>query len=359
MKTGKSIVELAQEIESQRTRKVDFIAPTDKMKAHVWKHGEDAASPIAIEAEIGGEKKYFPMRDLALTQAAAHTGIPVPYVRKMAEQQPELLAHNLNTWFDAKPSRRMVRTLDGNARAFLSDRYQRIDNFDVATVALEAFQDFKGLRVMSTEVTESRMYLKAVWPELTREVKSSRKGDLVEAGVMVCNSEVGLGRVSVKLFANFTVCTNGMVRDGGKAWNHVGRKNDSDDLAYLTDETLRAGDKFDIMVIRDTMKHAFDTVQFENWIEKLQGATEQKVTGRVQAAIEVLSEKLVFNQTEGDSILKHLITGGDLSRYGLINAVTRTAEDAESYDRATEIEALGQRVLDLKPSEWREVAEAA
>lgn len=357
MKTGKSLTELAQEIESQRTRKQDFLATTDMVSVVPTKIVEHVNRPVSLEVPGVG---LYPMNDLALTQASTHTGIPVPYVRKMAKEAPQLLCDNLNVWFSQKPSRRLIRALDGNARAFLSDRYQRIDNFDVANTALQAFSDFDGgLKIMSTEITESRMYIKAVWPKLTREVKSARKNDLVEAGIVVCNSEVGLGRVSVKLFANFLVCTNGMVRDGGKAWNHVGRRLEADELGYLSDDTLKAGDKFDIMVIRDTMKQAFDVAMFENWIAKLEGATENKITGRVQSAIEVLTEKLVLTQGEGDSILKHLITGGDLSQYGLINAVTRTAEDAEDYDRATEIEGFGQRVLDLTPKEWREVAEAA
>src|SRR5229473_2471491 len=48
-----------------------------------------------------------------------------------------------------------------------------------------------------------------------------------------------------------------------------------------------------------------------------------------------------------------------LSQYGLINAVTRTAEDAKSYDRASELEMAGATVLDLKPTEWRDLALAA
>jgi len=38
---------------------------------------------------------------------------------------------------------------------------------------------------------------------------------------------------------------------------------------------------------------------------------------------------------------------------------TRTAEDAKSYDRATELEVAGATVLDLKPTEWRDLALAA
>jgi hypothetical protein len=54
-----------------------------------------------------------------------------------------------------------------------------------------------------------------------------------------------------------------------------------------------------------------------------------------------------------------LIVGGDLTRWGFVNAVTATANHASSYDRASELEALGGQVLDLPRAEWREIAEAA
>jgi uncharacterized protein (TIGR00255 family) len=50
----------------------------------------------------------------------------------MLQEDPELLAANVNNWFHDQPQRRMVRTLDGKARAFLSDSYRTIDNLDVA-----------------------------------------------------------------------------------------------------------------------------------------------------------------------------------------------------------------------------------
>jgi hypothetical protein len=79
----------------------------------------------------------------------------------------------------------------------------------------------------------------------------------------------------------------------------------------------------------------------------------------VAKAVEVLGNRLSLTQDEQSSVLRHLIEGGDLSQYGLINAVTRTAEDAKSYDRATELEMAGAVVLDLKPTEWRDLALAA
>jgi hypothetical protein len=44
---------------------------------------------------------------------------------------------------------------------------------------------------------------------------------------------------------------------------------------------------------------------------------------------------------------------GGVSAWGLANAVTRKAEDATDYDRATELEAAGGRVIELPPAEWR------
>ena len=94
-------------------------------------------------------------------------------------------------------------------------------------------------RPASCEVTENRLYVKAVTDRLQREVKSRRVGDVVEAGVMISNSEVGLGSVLVTPFAHFLVCLNGMTREGGKRWNHLGRRADEKDDVYalLTDDS--------------------------------------------------------------------------------------------------------------------------
>jgi len=43
----------------------------------------------------------------------------------------------------------------------------------------------------------------------------------------------------------------------------------------------------------------------------------------------------------------------------VLNAVTRHAQDVESYDRSTEMEEIGGRILNLSPTQWTEMAEAA
>ena len=70
------------------------------------------------------------------------------------------------------------------------------------------------------------------------------------------------------------------------------------------------------------------------------------------------AKKFGLTEAERGSVLTHLIRGGDLSQYGLVNAVTRAAEDADDYDRATAFETLGGRIVELPRAEWTALSEA-
>lgn len=62
-----------------------------------------------------------------------------------------------------------------------------------------------------------------------------------------------------------------------------------------------------------------------------------------------------INAEEQEGILKYLIEGGDLSLYGLSNAVTRASQDVVSYDRATTLEGIGWQVATMEPQQWKQI----
>ena len=62
--------------------------------------------------------------------------------------------------------------------------------------------------------------------------------------------------------------------------------------------------------------------------------------------VEVLGDKYVLNKIERASILRHFIMGNDFSAFGLVNAVTRSSQDVEDYNRATDLERLGGMLLE-------------
>ena len=70
------------------------------------------------------------------------------------------------------------------------------------------------------------------------------------------------------------------------------------------------------------------------------------------AVVELASSKFGITQNESEGVLGHLIGGGELSLYGLSNAVTRYAQDVGSYDRSTELEATGYKILTMSPKLW-------
>ena len=92
---------------------------------------------------------------------------------------------------------------------------------------------------------------------------------------------------------------------------------------------------------------------------KFQKTREISLTGDPVKTVEVLANRYTLNETERTGVLRHLIVEGDLSAYGLVNAVTHYSQEVEDYDRATEFEALGGRLIDLPAKDWKELAQAA
>ena len=253
----------------------------------------------------------------------------------------------------------MLRTLDDNLRAFLSDRYRRIDNTAVAETVLPVISQMEGARVESCEITDEKMYIKVVNQRIESQVKV---GDIVQAGIIITNSEVGRGSVSVSPLIYRLVCSNGMIaQDGQVRKNHVGRTNDIGyDFSIFRDETIEADDRAFLMKVRDAVSAAVDQTVFERLVQQMRDATESKVEAiSVPKVMELTSKQFGISINENEGVLGHLISGGDLSLYGVANAVTRYAQDVKSYDRSTELEATGYRILTMAPKLWNSILSTA
>lgn len=346
MKAGKTLVEMAQELQRQSDAKKDYIADTRVLEM----------TPIGELALQNGARHMFPVTDHTHSQIAQRLDIPAKYYQRLKLEQPQLLAENVNTWFHSQPERRMIRTLDGQARAFLSDRFRRLDNFDLAEAVLPVLSEMgEGIQIVSAELTERRMYIKAINRRLELEVKT---GDVVQAGICITNSEVGLGSLRVEPLVFRLVCLNGMIsQDFSTKKYHVGRAaEDGDAFELYSDDTLKADDKAFFLKVQDTVRAAVDIAKFSTIVDRMKEATEQKIEGNPVAAVEVLSDKFGYSNDEKSSVLTHLIQGGDLTAYGMLNAITRTSQDLEDYDRATELERDGSKILSLPASTWKAIS---
>lgn len=362
MKTGMTLTALAAEIERQANAKKDFLAPTTKLLPFIG-----AGKPILAIGDNGTKGGEFSISDIAHGQIAEHTGIPKRYYDKMLAEAPELWETNVGTWFRKFPAKRLVRTLDGRTRAFLSDGFRPFDNHDFASAALPVLHDL-NLEILAAEITEKRLYIKAVDKRIHLDIPTGHKlgeghqrFDTLSPVVILSNSEIGFGQLTVDGGIFTGGCTNLALTMTAMKRRHVGGRLGSDDgevQAYFQDDTRAANDKALWLKVRDHVRGVFDEARFTAEVKKLGRLAEVDLDDPIKV-VDFSASRFNFNDGERNSVLKHLIAGGDLTTYGLFNAVTRSAEDADSFDRATELEAIGGEIMSLPAAELKALALAA
>ena len=156
MKQGiKTVKKLYDELERQRSARQDILASTKSIKFN----SDSRGSIVSVDA--GDKLLPFAVSDLAHAQIADRLNIPKKYYDRMRAENPALLDANVNAWLINEPETRMLRTLDGRLRAFLSNRYRRLDNLELLDHVLPVIAQMKGCEIISCDVTETHLYLKA------------------------------------------------------------------------------------------------------------------------------------------------------------------------------------------------------
>jgi hypothetical protein len=374
-RTGRSLQALAAEIERRAGAKEDLIAPVSKLHFDVVEN-----KPALIVQN--GEERMLHVNDLAHSQIGEYLGIPAAYYRRMREEAPDLLVQNANRWLGTKHDldevtgekihqRRLLRCLDGNVRALLSDKYRSLDYEDLAEVVLPILLD-RNLIILACEITERRLYIKAVDQRILRDVPTGRSlgdgshefFDTCSPAVTISDSEVGYGALSIETGVYTRACTNlAMIGTNMRKFHTGSRASISDEVyALLTDDTKKTTDAAVWKQTRDILLSAFDEKQFTILTDKLTGAAKDRIDPKadVVQVVKRAAKRFSFTEQEGSSVLQRLIQGGDLTRYGLHAAITNASQDAEvfNFDRATEFERIGGDVIDMQPNEWRELAAA-
>lgn len=354
MKIGTSLSELAQRIEKQAASKVDYAMDTRNLALT-----DDTNLAFTVKGE---ERRVKPTR-LCLDQIGERVGIPQKYLDRMKQQAPALLASNVNHWFGHNPEVRMLRTLQNGtreARAFLSNKYRPLDNYDLMESVLPNLLA-GGCEIKSAELTETRLYIQAVTPKLESVIKSraaegtqhviGEVNDIVQAGVIISNSEVGCGSIRVEPMIYRLVCKNGAIMSTALKRHHVGRAGEGDwgqgdAFEVFSDATRKLDDRAFWAKVNDVVKASMSEIEFAKNVEKINRAARVDI-GDPIVATEIIGKHFNLAETERKGILGHLARGGDLSAWGAANAVTRLAHDVESYDRCVELERFGGEIIEL------------
>lgn len=339
---------LRETLERQLETRRDLITDTRRITLGEPSPDMPGGGPIAflLDHPLEGTLEYG-MRDYAHGQMADALQVPVKFWRRLQGDHPDLLCGLGNGLLEREPVKRMIRTLDGQVRAYLSDRYRRRDNFDLMDKAiLPALAEHgrTGLYFKSCELTESRMYVKVVLPDREWPI-TPKVGDVIRGGLIIKNSEVGAGALVVAPYTDRLICQNGMVHtDFGQRSAHVGGRQVSDQETWelYSDTTLALDDAAFFAKCRDTVAAVLNEQVFESIVSQMRDLAGLALANPV-GAVEDMTRRHDLTKDESDAMVKHLMDEGPTG-WGLVNALTATARDHDSADRRVELEGLAGRI---------------
>ena len=341
MKSQLSLNELAQKLTDQKSLKKDYVVESSNVR--FYSNGNNQLHLQEID-------EVFDVNDVALNQITTKVGISKKYADKMLDGHKSLFNDNVNYWFTNTPKSQMIRTLGGTVRAVLSDKYKRVDNDMIAEQVLPILLD-KEYDIKSCAITDTKMYIKASLPSLQREVN---KGDVVESGVIISNSEVGHGAVNVSPFIHRLVCMNGMVvNDSRLQSRHLTSSQATIDGVYevLSDEAKELDSRALLTKLRDVVASTSDEMRFEEQVQMMTDASQIKIK-RPKKVIELLENKFDLTKNEGESILDNLVNNRDDNQkfaniWTVVNSITALGNTMDDYDRGTKMQEIGGRLLTM------------
>jgi hypothetical protein len=372
MKPGISLTELNHEVQRQAAARVDYLVNTQASLRLVpmkdYPHGVALVSLDTAAAEL----QRWELTSTAHDQIASWLEIPRKYYDRLLVDHLDMLIANVNGLFEREPGTRMVRTLDGKCRAFMSDRYRRLDNDEVLASVLPHVlgagkAGARSHEVIRSVITENQMALTVVFtdPSLRQNLGKTARGDaddIVIPGFRIENSEIGKSSLKSRGFFYRTYCKNGCVfgADGEFSFqrNHAGAKLSADmERIVLTDETRRAADAALLLELRDMINAIGNPDVTMKWADQLRAAKTGDTIVKPIAAIEQLAKACGLLESEKDTALENLIAEADYSRFGAMNAITAIAnQESVSYDRALELEEIGGSLLTMSQHEWNRIA---
>ena len=314
---------------------------------------------FALSNNAIGSANWYDINQTMATQMSNKLGVPKSYWDKCLKTAPLLLKENVDHWLYENPKTMMVRTLGDTGRAFLSDRYARYDHFDVLEKVMPIMSKF-NMEFRDSYITEDKMYLRATFPHMEKDISARQKGDVVRLGIMISNSETGMGQLQAGPIIERLVCLNGMVVTDTKyaiKRKHLGSKlENSVDREILREETIVQQDRAGLLTFEDHMGNLFNGTTFEEITDKIIGSQDSAEVERAEPAVKEITKRYSFSDREREDIYEAFLTGGDRTKWGMSNAITSAAQKRVSADRAVEMEAIGWNVMNMPARQWDSVA---
>jgi len=344
------LMSLVNELEQKKATRKDLIVDSRTISAEVNNQDERLLS-LRVPDEDG--EAYYGMTEWAHKQLSDKLHIPKKYYDRMREDEHmQLLADNINAWLPEK-ERRLIRIQDDNVRAFLSDRYRVMDNYDLIFSVFEKFKELGTINIVKSDLTETHMYIKATDDRLRAAVKVD---DVVAGGVVIRNSEVGASAFAVEPYILRLVCTNGMIGERAMQKVHLGRVNTEVGLIDWSNETLKLNDQALWSEVDDIIDMTFDEGSFNGWVAKLGESAETEIESPV-TAVNNIATNIGLSEERKTVLMDYFLREKDSTKYGLVNSITAFAKDVTDVEEQVRLERIGGELIFAPEKRYMELVE--
>lgn len=361
------VEEIVKEVQRQAKAAMDFIIDAKCMKLVL-----DDTSGIALTFTTPtGMNHTFPLSRRAYLQLAQWVGLPTnsalykrlrwgttePGRKRCNEVFWPTWINLINDHFEHIKTHKLIRTMECQGqryiRAFLSDRYMIIPNDQLLYAVADKLMAQK-VEIWNAKLSEDSFYLYAVAPGVGAQIRTDRpwegyrfigeKDDVVNAALMIKNSETGQGGCEVCPAILHGISNSYLVRQSALSIRHLGARHKMDELLSL--ETLKKRNAIVYDEIRDYCTAVFNADKFQQFVAKLQDATQDEV--EPTAAVDALQSVFDISEDRQRDVMKWLIKTGDRSRYGLANAVASIAshDTAIDPDEAANLQNISSELIE-------------
>jgi len=229
------------------------------------------------------------VHDNFLAQYADKAGVTMGYLRELgavdSQWARDLMAHVLTTHAAnaLRGSRNLVRGIGGRdgqkgeVRAFLSDKFRRIDCRPGLESLIKVAQESGGY-VTDAVVSDTRASVRVLLPE----VIEVGPGEFVVLGLSWSNSDYGRGAQALASFLLRLWCLNGATLETELRQVHLGGRL-SDDVTY-SERTRRLDAAATTSAIRDAARELLSGERVGQTAEVLRAAAIEKIDPKVRFA---------------------------------------------------------------------------
>jgi hypothetical protein len=323
---------------------VEKEVPSDYViRAKKLHYDTDGADLLMSFKDQNNKEVVTGMHPHAVEQVAKLCGLPKKWVNEKLvgdDWERELLTHTFNEIFNHREQRQLVRVVNEETRGIMSDKFRRIDSRPIIESFANACSTYGAVPVEGYYL-QTKVAIKALLPMVFEPVPN----EIIAYGVVLQNSDYGLGTYSLRKILLRLWCTNYAIAEEMLRQVHLGKRL-PDNISF-SEKTHLLDTETMVSATTDIMEEAFNPNSVNALINAVKEAHETEISPtRIK---EFLKAKLNKEETKQvtDAFMSPDVVNmpPGQSKLRLSNAISWIAGKTDNGQRKLEMQQIAGKLI--------------